>query len=116
MIRLAALALLQALLERGLPPELGGGGWLWHQHSATALSGPAKALLQQAEQAGLELVRLEGEAASRDMGQWLDRCPVELLAYDPSTTASAAAACSGSGPAAGPLWGWAGARQARATG
>lgn len=98
-----ALALLQSLLEQGLPPELAGWGWLWHQHSATALSEPTAALLQRAEQAGLELVRLEGEVGSQEMGEWLARCSVALLAYDPQHYGQRSS---------GMLWQWAGGRAA----
>ncbi len=52
-----ALAVLQALLQEGVPEQLVGWGWLWHQHSGGSHNAEAGAVLQQAEAAGLALVR-----------------------------------------------------------
>jgi hypothetical protein len=98
-----ALAVLQALLAEGVPAPLQGWGWLFQQHSATALPEPERALLAQAEAAGLGLVRLEGEVESAAMTGWLARCPIALLAYDPQRYAERSS---------GMLWQWAASRAA----
>ena len=101
--RAEALAVLQALLAEGVPAPLQGWGWLFQQHSATALPEPERALLAQAEAAGLGLVRLEGEVESAAMAGWLARCPIALLAYDPQRYAERSS---------GMLWQWAASRAA----
>jgi len=98
-----ALALLQSLLEQGVPTPLQGWGWLWHQHSAEALTEAEVQLLQRAETAGIGLVRLEGEVGSAAMHSWLAQCPLALLAYDPQRYQQRSS---------GMLWQWAASRMA----
>jgi len=98
-----AQAVLQALLEGARPEALKGWGWLFHQHSASAMPDGERTLLQQAEDAHLGLVLLEGEIASAAMGTWLARCPLALLAYDPERYQQRSS---------GMLWQWAAGRAA----
>jgi hypothetical protein len=98
-----ALAVLQALLQESRPAPLQGWGWLFQQHSATALAEPERTLLAQAEAADLGLVWLQGEVESAAMGQWLARCPIALLAYHPQRYAERSS---------GMLWQWAASRVA----
>ena len=101
--RTEALAVLEALLRQPAPAALGGWGWLFHQHSASALPAEERALLERANQAGIGLVLLEGEISSAAMGQWLARCPIALLAYAPDRYAERSS---------GMLWQWAAGRAA----
>jgi hypothetical protein len=101
--RAEALAVLEALLEQPRPAALAGWGWLFHQHSASALPAEERALLERASQAGIGLVLLEGEIASTEMARWLSRCPIALLAYDPKRYAERSS---------GMLWQWAAGRVA----
>jgi hypothetical protein len=101
--RAEALAVLEALLRQPAPAALAGWGWLFHQHSASALPAEERALLERANQAGIALVPLEGEINSAAMGQWLARCPIALLAYDPKRYAERSS---------GMLWQWAAGRAA----
>ena len=101
--RAEALAVLQALLAEGVPAPLQGWGWLFQLHSANPLPEPERALLAQAEAAGLGLVWLQGEVDSAAMGAWLARCPIALLAYDPLRYAERSS---------GMLWQWAASRAA----
>ena len=101
--RAEALAVLQALLAAGVPASLQGWGWLFQQHSPTALPEPERALLAQAEAAGLGLVWLQGEVESAAMAGWLARCPIALLAYDPQRYTERSS---------GMLWQWAASRAA----
>lgn len=105
-----ALAVLQTLLEAadsGQPQAtaaLGPGwGWLFQQHSREALPAEERALLERAEAAGLGLVWLQGEVESQTMHDWLARCPVALLAYDPAIYGQRSS---------GMLWQWAASRTA----
>jgi hypothetical protein len=68
---------------KGRAEALAGLGWLFHQHSASALPDEEQALLERASKAGIGLVLLEGEITSATMGTWLARCPLALLAYNP---------------------------------
>jgi hypothetical protein len=96
--RAEALAVLQALLDGPRPEALAGWGWLFHQHSASALPDEEQALLERASKAGIGLVLLEGEITSAAMGTWLARCPLALLAYNPERYAERSS---------GMLWQWA---------
>ncbi|MFM7676389.1 MAG: hypothetical protein ACKO5F_12595 [Synechococcus sp.] len=98
-----ALTVLQALLQEGVPEPLAGWGWLWHQHSRASHNAQAEAVLQQAEAAGLPLVRLQGEVESAAMQGWLARCPLALLAYHPARYSQRSS---------GMLWQWAAGRWA----
>lgn len=98
--RREALAVLEGLIEQG---GVAGWGWLFHHHSASAMEPQEDALLDRAEQARMGLVRLEGEVASQAMQNWLARCPVALLAYDPVVYAERSS---------GMLWQWAASRLA----
>jgi hypothetical protein len=98
-----ALAVLQALLAGPMPAPLQGWGWLFQLHSTNPLPEPERALLAQAEAAGLGLVWLQGEVESAAMDQWLARCPIALLAYDPQRYAERSS---------GMLWQWATSRAA----
>ena len=101
--RAEALAVLEALLEGPPPAALAGWGWLFHQHGGAELPTEEQALLQQAEAAGLGLMRLEGETTSAAMAAWLARCPLALLAYDPRRYGQRSS---------GMLWQWAASRAA----
>jgi hypothetical protein len=101
--RAEALAVLQALLEAPRPAPLQGWGWLFHLHSNAPLPHQERALLEQAQAAELGLVWLQGEVESAAMGQWLSRCPIALLAYDPQRYAERSS---------GMLWQWAASRAA----
>jgi hypothetical protein len=101
--RQEALAVLRALLEGPKPEPLQGWGWLFHLHSAEALEPGERRLLERAAAADLGLVWLEGEVESAAMGQWLARCPLALLAYDPQRYAERSS---------GMLWQWAASRAA----
>lgn len=101
--RAEALSVLQALLEMPGPLPLQGWGWLFHLHSGAPLPEEERAILQRAEESQLGLVWLQGEVESAAMGQWLVRCPVALLAYDPLRYAERSS---------GMLWQWAASRSA----
>jgi hypothetical protein len=101
--RQEALAVLRALLEEPGPEPLQGWGWLFQLHSAAALEPGERSLLERAEAADLGLVWLQGEVESAAMHQWLARCPLALLAYDPQRYAERSS---------GMLWQWAASRAA----
>lgn len=101
--RAEALAVLERLVEQGVPPALAGWGWLFHRHSHTGLEPQERQLLQRAEAAGIGLVVLEGEIESGAMQHWLARCPVALLAYDPRRYGQRSS---------GMVWQWAASRAA----
>ena len=101
--RAEALAVLAALLEQPPPPALEAWGWLFHGHGNTPLPVGERALLQRVEASGLALTRLEEELESEAMGQWLARCPLALLAYDPEHYRQRSS---------GMLWQWAASRAA----
>ncbi|MDM7937758.1 MAG: hypothetical protein QUV06_09905 [Cyanobium sp. CZS 48M] len=98
-----ALAVLEQLLAGGARDELHGWGWLWHQHGTTSLPSEERQLLKEAQEAGLGLVCLEQEVPSAAMQQWLARCPLALLAYDPLHYSQRSS---------GLLWHWAASRYA----
>lgn len=100
--RQEALAVLEALLERGVPPSLAGWRWLFHIHSLAALEAAEERLMQRAEQE-LGLVWLRGELESERMQAWLARCPLALLAYAPQIYAQRSS---------GLFWQWAAGRAA----
>ncbi|MFM7548869.1 MAG: hypothetical protein ACKO8I_08330, partial [Cyanobacteriota bacterium] len=100
-----ALAVLHTLIEQGVPRELAGWDWLFHQHSNLPMPPADRTLLERAEVAGLGLVWLSGEVESERMGQWLARCPLALLAYDPQAYRQRSS---------GLLWQWAACRAALA--
>lgn len=101
--RESALAVLQALLEQGIPAPLHGWGWLFHSHSHTSLSPTEGQILERAEAAGLGLDWRRGAVSSQAMVDGLAHCPVALLAYDPVRYAERSS---------GILWQWAASRQA----
>jgi hypothetical protein len=101
--RAEALAVLAALLEQPPPPALERWGWLFHGHGNTPLPVEERALLQRVEASGLALIWLEEEVESEAMGQWLARCPLALLAYDPEHYRQRSS---------GMLWQWAASRAA----
>lgn len=98
-----ALAVLRALLEGAVPAELSGYGWLFHVHGHQPLPEAELGLLRRAEAADLGLVLLLEPVASATMIQWLARCPLALLVYDPQRYRKRSS---------GMLWQWAAARAA----
>ena len=98
--RREALAVLEGLIEQG---GLEGWGWLFHHHSAQELAPQEQAVLERAARAGIGLVRLEGAVDSQAMHNWLARCPLALLAYDPVLYAQRSS---------GMVWQWAASRAA----
>lgn len=82
---------------------LEGWGWLFHVHGHTPLPVGERALLQRVEASGLALTRLEEELESEAMAQWLARCPLALLAYNPEQYRQRSS---------GMLWQWAASRAA----
>lgn len=103
--RQQALAVLEALLQPGAAEAWRGWGWLFHQHSREALPAAEQQLLQRAAAAELGLVWLQRDLDSQAMHDWLARCPLALLAYDPVVYGQRSS---------GMLWQWAAARQALA--
>lgn len=97
------LQVLRTLLEEGVPEALSGWGWLWHQHSREPWPAAEAALLAQAKEAGVNLLLLDGEVVSEAMQQWLARCALALLAYDPQRYRHRSS---------GLLWQWAACRAA----
>jgi hypothetical protein len=98
-----ALAVVRALLEGALPAELRGYGWLFHGHGHQPLPEAELKLLRRAEAAGLGLLLLLEPVPSATMIEWLARCPLALLAYDPQRYRRRSS---------GMLWQWAAARAA----
>jgi hypothetical protein len=96
-----ALAVLRALLEGPVPEELSGYGWIFHVHGHQPLPEAELGLLRRAEAAGLGLVLLLEPVPSATMIEWLARCPLALLAYDPQRYRKRSS---------GMLWQWAAAR------
>ena len=101
--RTQALQVLQTLLTQGPPETLTSWGWLFHCHSAQALSPTERSLLERAETQELGLLWLRGSQSSEQMERLLARCPLALLAYDPRIYGQRSS---------GMLWQWAAARQA----
>ena len=101
--RETALALLQTVLEQGLPASLSGWGWLFHSHSKARLSSSERQLLERAEASGLALEWLQGPITSQELVNRLACCPVALLAYDPVRYGRRSS---------GMLWHWAASRMA----
>jgi hypothetical protein len=101
--RSEALAVIQTLLEGPMPAELSGFGWLFHVNGRQPLPKAELDLLRRAEAAGLGLVLLLEPVPSAAMIQWLARCPLALLAYDPERYRSRSS---------GILWQWGAARAA----
>ena len=101
--RAAALALLERMLRQGVPPELAGWGWLFHSHGHEPLPEAERSLLQRAAASSLGLHWLEGPQSGDTMVDLLARCPLALLAYDPSHYRQRSS---------GMLWQWAAARRA----
>lgn len=100
--RAEALAVLEALLEQGVPAPLHGWDWLFHHHSLRALPPEEERVLQRAV-SELGLQRLQGEVNSKEMQTWLARCPLALLAYAPEVYGQRSS---------GLFWQWAGGRAA----
>lgn len=96
-----ALAVVAALLEQGIPPELASLGWLVHLNSREALPASERALLKRARQEIKSFTLLEGSVPRPEMLKRLAACPLALLAYDPGTYAQRSS---------GMLWTWASAR------
>jgi len=105
--RQEALAVAAALLQRGVPDDLAGLGWLFHLHSREALPGEERALLEQARRQIGGFSLLEGPVPRTAMLGLLAACPVALLAYDPLIYAQRSS---------GMLWSWASARLAAGLG
>ena len=101
--RQEALAVVAALLEQGVPPELASLGWLFHLHSREPLPAAERALLERARQKIRGFTLLEGPMPRAEMLERLAGCPLALLAYDPRTYAQRSS---------GMLWTWASARLA----
>jgi len=98
-----ALGVLEALLEGPVPAELRRCGWLFHVHGHQPLPEAELELLRRAEGAGIGLVLLLEAVTSAAMIQWLARCPLALLAYDPERYRRRSS---------GMLWQWAAAQAA----